>query len=134
MQGLKLSKYPLKKIERLSWAASSDMVYHIWNQYDGEDDYFEIRSLEGIGICSNLKEIFIEYQWRVTDLTPLSSLKKLEELTVFSGKIIVDSLKPLLELPALKKVRFEGIRFKDQPETDEVVAQLKGKGVKVQID
>ena len=134
LQGLKLSKYPLKKIERLSWAASSDMVFHIWNQYDGEDDYFQIHSLEGIGICPNLKEIFIEYQWSVTDITPLSALKKLEELTVFSGKITVDSLKPLLELPALKKVRLEDIRFKDQPETDEVVVQLKGKGVTVQID
>ncbi len=133
LQGLKLSKYPLKKIEELSWAAYSELISHIWNHYDGEDNYFEISSLEGIEVCPNLKKIFIEYQWNIIDLTPLGALKKLEELTVLSN-ITVDSLKPLLELPALKKVKLEGIRFKDQQETDEVVAQLKGKGVKVQID
>jgi hypothetical protein len=131
-QDIKLSKYPLSKVNELSWTAYSDIVYDIWGQYDGEDDYFNIQSLDGIEICPNIKSIHIEYVWNVKDLSPLNKLKLLEEITIFS-KTEVESLKPLLVLSNLKKLKLECITFKDQSETDKVIEELKKKGVKVDI-
>ena len=132
-QNLELSDFNLKDIEILSWSSYEDIVYDIWGQYDGEDDYFNIKSLEGIDICPNIKEIHIEYVWSVSDISPLSKLNKLEEITIFSGKIEVDSLMPLISLPKLKKVNIEGLYPKDKSEIEKVVSELKSKGIKADI-
>ena len=131
---LDLKTFPLEKIEKLTWASYSEIVFNIWGNYDGEDDYFALQSLEGIEICPNIKRIHIEYVWSVTDLAPLSKLNQLEEITVFSGKIKVNSLKPLQELPNLKKIYLQGLVFADQEETDKLVELLISRGIKVKME
>jgi hypothetical protein len=64
-------KYSLDEITRLTWTSYSSTIFDIWSEYHGEDDYFNIYSLEGIEKCPNIETIHIEYVWSVSDLPPL---------------------------------------------------------------
>lgn len=44
----------LDKITELSWSPSEDIIFKIYKNWDGEDDYFIINSFEGIEQLTNL--------------------------------------------------------------------------------
>lgn len=132
-ENIALESSKLQSLDEFSWGISAEIISSIWKHYDGEDDYFDISSLEGLENCPNITEIFFEYCWNVRDLSPLNKLKKLQEITIYSNEIEVNSLEPLAKLPNLKKIQFEGLKFKDQAETDKIVEILKSKGVEVDI-
>ena len=132
-KSIDIEKYPLNEIEEIDWSASSSIINDIFTQWDGEDDYFSIESLEGIEICPEIKSISVEFLWNVTDLSPLKKLRKLESIYIWStSNDMVDSLSPLLEIASLKDVFLSDMIFKDQSETDKVIEELKNKGVKVE--
>ncbi len=132
-QSIDINKYSLEKVKCLTWSSSSSIVFDIFGQYDGEDDYFNIKSLDGIEICPNIERINIQYVWSVKDMSSLINLKKIKDITVFSTKLEVNSLKPILELLLLESVCLEGLVFKDQNETNSVISELKRRGVDVKI-
>ena len=133
-QSIDLLSQPLENIDALDWSASSNVIHYIWQQWDGEDEYVDLESLEGIEICPNIKSITVEYLWRVTNLSPLSKLKKIESIVIWSPPADpIESLSPLLKIENLKDICFEGVRFENHEETEQVIEQLKEKGVQVDI-
>ncbi|MCG8570880.1 MAG: hypothetical protein MJB14_12140 [Spirochaetes bacterium] len=129
---LDLKKYDLDSVDYLGIAPYGEGINAVWNQYDGEDDYFDVDSLDGIEICKNIKEVTFEC-FKGNDLAPLGKLKKLERITISSGEIIVKSYKPLLELLNLKEIVFNQVECNNEKETQEVIKILKNRGVKMKI-
>ncbi len=131
-QSIDLNILELSKLEQLTWSPYSDLTIDIWNHYDGEDDYFDICSLDGIEICPNIKRILVESVWSVKDLKPLANLHNLEIIQIYAY-IEAESLTPLLSLERLQKIDFDGISFKDKQESENVVNILKSKGVDITV-
>lgn len=110
---LDLKSLGAEKLESIYFEAGDDIIHFVWNQWDGEDEYFDIQSLDGIEICKNIKELNIDLLSNITDLTPLESLSKLEDISItnVSSNSTTISLKPLLKIKTLKKVTLENINI-----------------------
>jgi hypothetical protein len=117
----------LSQITSLSWSAGLDIQFAICSQWDGEDDFFDIQTLQGIGALSALTELFIQLRG-FTDLEPLTALPDLATL-VLSGMTHFDSLAPLLKLPALKRVELDA----SAPDVAQVREALIARGVQVRL-
>lgn len=87
----------LDKITELTWGSDDDMVFNIWTYWDGEDDYFDIKSLAGIEQLTNLKTLKIE--WLLVDTAENRQIvKQLEQRGVtirINGKPGWEPKKPL---------------------------------------
>ena len=135
LKAVDLLSLPLDKIETISWCLGDvDIIYDICNFWDGEDEYFNIDSLENIDICKNLKEIKFFGLWSVEDLSPLKNLSKLEKLKITNfSETEITSLSPLLELPNLKQLHLSEVIFKNPAGENSVISELKKRGVEVAI-
>ncbi len=112
-----------------------NIIYHlIWNQWNGENNYFHITSLDGIEKCKNLKKIYIEYLWNANDLSPLRELDHLESLVIYSWGNNLNSLKPLLEIDSLRQISLEGLVLKNRNEAQQVIDKLKENGVEIDVN
>ena len=121
---------------------------------DGSEEIFDITSLAGIEVCSNLEKIYLEMS-RVDDLSPLRALPKLVSLDI-EGRSIksveglrghpaiesicldrhpIDDLSALLSLPSLKRVSLEkrGLDVASTDEQDRVLQALRDRGVEVSV-
>jgi hypothetical protein len=76
----------------------------------------QIQSIEPLGKMTGLLTLGLQNLKRITDLSPLSSLTELEELSIDGGiwgHQVVDSLAPLAELTSLKWLHLGGVRSLD---------------------
>ena len=83
-----LVRYPLTQdnllsLDALAFDGGNSAYQFVWYLWDGEDDYFSIQSLEGIGACANIRSIadsgiLVEG----IDLRPLGELPNLEHLSL----------------------------------------------------
>lgn len=135
-----LSRYPitegqLKSVEGIYFDGGNTIYPFIFPFWTGEDEIFDVRSLEGIGTLSNLKEVGIYSMMDVVDLRELTILDKLESLEIGVSLINLDALH---EIGALKKLEimndkiFEQVNQRGHP-TQHVIESLKARGVDVWI-
>lgn len=112
-------------IEHLRWGAWSDAAIRhvVWTYWDGEDDTFDIASLQGIGQLEGLKHLDLEMCAEDLDLAPLVGHPSLETLTLNRR---VANLAPLLGVPRLQRASIPGV---GRPEHASTVAALRAKGV-----
>ncbi len=107
----------LEQIKSISWL-EFDIIYDINSQWDGEDNFFEIQSIEGIEYCKNVEKLYLQLgldpmPWEVkqlglqktyVNLQPLKELKKLKELKLDG---YVQNVDAVLEIPSLKKLKIK---------------------------
>ena len=99
------------------------MSYH----WDGESDGFDVRSLQGIEHCVNLREFDINAMCGSLDLTPLRGLPALETLGLSCGPH--DGEDALLALPQLKTFTC----FDDTLRDPSIRSALESRGVRVKV-
>jgi hypothetical protein len=116
-------------------AEADDVIYkYIWNQWDGEDNYFDITSLNGIEICKNVERIQINLS-QIVEFSPLKCLRKLKELrisnTPIAGKI--STLSPLFELQELELIELSFVKIKDIDHIQKEIELLKEKDINITL-
>lgn len=96
-------------------------------QWDGEDDSFDLTSLEGIEVLKNLETLHAHVMVKgPVSLQPLRQLKKLRHLSL-AYKSFTD-YEALLEINTLESI---GIQHVDNKNIALIVAALKEKGVTI---
>lgn len=130
--------YGAEKLESLVLDDVLDIYHNVWGQWDGECDYFDIESLEGIEVCSGLTELDLSISLQIKDISPLKALKKLTTLTIsnncYGTTHTLEGLEVLLELDKLESVTIENIKISSKEKMEEIVKELEGKGVDVNIE
>ena len=96
-------------VTRVIWNEAPDVQQSIWPYFDGEEDYFDITSLEGIAHFAQITSVEIAFFAKIADLSPLLDLPNLTSLWLQDAVI-------------------------DTPENRSVVSALTGRGVRVQIN
>ncbi len=119
----------LEAVESLEWGHGTQMIYWIDPNWGGEDDFFEIGTLNGLEACKNLRSLEIVWQ-TFTDITSLAQLTKLESAYFEFAKF--DVLEPLLQLPSLKSLTME-MWCADATKADYTLKCLRDRGVRVQV-
>lgn len=133
---LELNNLDLSQVTELKWyPGGPEVIEAICLEWDGEDDYFDIRSLDGIGICENITKISIEYLLAAKNLSPLTELKKLESIRLIIGRAKIEDLSPLLEIGSLREVTIQDIgnNVLVTKEAKEVIRKLISKGVIINL-
>jgi predicted DNA-binding WGR domain protein/Flp pilus assembly protein TadD len=129
----------LKELEKLTTISIHWVKDEIEKKPDFDNpeyqwDYFDITSLKGIEVLSSLKELVLEsYRAKISDLTPLTHLKKLETVSLGTSKSEEADLSPLLELESLKKLTIEKYYTENRQKTESIIGKLQEKGVTVEI-
>ena len=126
-----LARYPLTDadlalVETLVFDGGNDIYPYCYRFWDGETKEFDVRSIEGIARCVNLRSIICIAIIEKLDIAQLVSLAKLEEI-----KLPQTCVNPqrLLDLPALKKLTFHEGALADPF----LLARLRAKGVTIKI-
>lgn len=101
-----LTREHLPSIKRIVWAGGMPIQHLIWNYWDGEDDAFDMASLDGIEGCTSLVMLSVRDANALRDLSPLASLTTLESISIGGGghPRLVEDITPLLGLPHLSKL------------------------------
>ncbi len=130
-----LVRYPLSpellaKVEAIGGDAASDVYRCIWYHWGGEEDLFDVRSLDGIAACVNLRRLSLDMMVaQKLDLQPLAGLPRLEDIELSLERDKHTPLKVLLSLPSLRSITTH-----DDPRNDAaLVAELKLKAVRVKL-
>lgn len=96
----------LNKITELTWGPEDEMIFNIWTYWDGEDNYFDIKSLAGIEQLKNLKTLKID--WLLADTAENRQIiQQLEQRSVtirINGKPGWEPKKPLPPPPTITPV------------------------------
>lgn len=132
---IELNKFDLKQITNFSFICGEPTTIAIWPFWDGEDDYFHIRSLQGIEICPNIKTFEIDMYSYITDFTPLTKLKHLEEVSIEYNwePEPIKTLEPFLEIKTLKKLSLINVVLSGINLDDDIILKLKQNGVETNI-
>lgn len=118
------------QLDTLNISSDSDIYRSIYPQWDGEDDYFAITSLDGIEICRNLKSLDIlgiASLDQPLDLTALTYLPVLERFGL-DGAFLAD-LQPLLDVPALKTLSLSHTTIAPAKKNLHIFPMLREKGI-----
>jgi hypothetical protein len=142
-RNFELKPEELEQVKSISWL-EFDIIYDINSQWDGEDNFFEIQSIEGIEYCKNVEKLSLQLgldplPWEVkkwglkkthVNLQPLKELKNLQEL-VLEG--YVQNINSVLEISSLKKVKINSCKILEVEEKkldfEDFMRKLNEKGV-----
>jgi hypothetical protein len=127
-----LVRYPLTAthlaaVEELVFDGGNDIYAYVFPFWDGETDAFDVRSLEGITLLANLRRIDVISMLRDTDLSHLSGLQRLEQISLGHGPY--QNGDSLLQLPGLKSVSCGSDAFSDSS----LVPALRARGATVRL-
>jgi hypothetical protein len=111
-------------VEALYSDCQNTVIHDVFRFWSGEDDKFDVCSLEGIGVFENLRTLDLSTRGALTDLTPLQALPRLESLSL--NQQVLPPLAPLLGCCALKSVWLRG-----NTEDGATLEALSRRGVKV---
>ena len=106
---LEISQEMLDKIEIFSPDDGDDIYFHLIPHWEGEDERFDITSIEDIVFLRNLKEVHL--------------------YSMTANKCL--NLAPLLQLPNLTNVTVEDYFYEDTDENKKVIDELTFRGVKM---
>ena len=126
-----LARYPLTDadlslVENLTFDGGNAIYPYCYRFWHGETTEFDVRSIEGIGRCENLRSIICIAVIESLDIAQLVGLQKLEEINLPERCV---NPQHLLDLPALKKLSFHDGAI-DSPV---LLTRLRIKGVTVRI-
>jgi len=126
-----LVRYPLTDadlalVETITFDGGNDIYPYCYRFWDGETKEFDVRSIEGIARCVNLRSISCIAIIEKLDIAQLVSLAKLEEINLPQTCI---NPQRLLDLPALKKLTFHEGALSDPI----LLTRLRAKGVTIRI-
>ncbi len=116
----------LAKLKTLVWDGGNEVHHHIWTNWDGDTDVFDVRDLRGIEAVSELEVLEFTAGAAFGDISPLASLPKLRRATLLGGW--TTSLRPLLRLPSLRTVE---VVSHDSPDNRAVIDELRSRGIMV---
>ncbi|WP_296085121.1 hypothetical protein [uncultured Agrobacterium sp.] len=124
-----LVRYPLTPelldaVDRVQIDGGEEIYPYAWYFWGGEETVFDVRDTSDIGLCVNLKAIFVTSMIDSFDLQTLVPLHKLEWIDI---NVPAENIKALLDIRSLKKV--EGLS-RDADNRD-VVEKLKSNGVQI---
>lgn len=124
-----LVRYPLtdadiESVETLTFDGGNAIYPYCFRFWDGETNEFDVKSLEGIARCTNLRRIICISMIETLDIAQLTGLAKLEDIDLTT----CINTQRLLDLPALKK-----LAFRDGVLTAPLIAALRAKGVQMRI-
>jgi hypothetical protein len=125
-----LVRYPLTGddlalVERIVFDGGNAIYPYCYRFWDGETTEFDVKSVEGITHCPNVRSIICIAVVEKLDITQLTGLAKLEELSLSSDTL---NLPRLLDLPALKKVQ----AYADTIDPV-LITRLRAKGIAVRL-
>ena len=128
-----LVRYPitpaqLGSVTSVCFDGGNEIYQLAWYCWDGESSEFEAKSIEGIELCSNLKEFSDGSQLQACDLRLLSGLRQLESIELLGGS---ECLHPeaLLVMPALRSLKLRNPTSREAA----ILKTLAAKGVAVKI-
>jgi hypothetical protein len=135
-----LARYPLTPkmlgaIENFNLDGGSGIYHHIWHFWHGEDDTFDIRSLDGIEHCPNIRELGVASMVPSVDIRLLTPLRRLAHLHI---GVDVAEIPALLDLAGLESVQilndtvYAEVTAPGHP-TRAVMETLKQRGVRVWV-
>lgn len=129
---LKIPKKDLESITHITFDGDNSAYSFIWVDPHCWGNYFDIKSLEGIENCTNLKKINLNVMAEKVDLQPLTKLQSLECIALGSDN--TNDYMPLLDISNLKQV--EVFIQNPLPRTHEkqlvkLIPKLEEKGVTV---
>jgi hypothetical protein len=144
-RNFELNPKQLEQIQSVSWL-EFDIISDINSQWDGEDNFFEIQSIEGIEYCRNIEKLSLQLgleplPWEVkkwglkktyVNLQPLKELKKLQELALEG---YLQNISSILEIPSLKKIKINSCKILEVEEKKldlkNFLELVKKKGIKI---
>lgn len=146
-QNLEIPADLLFELKSIFWMPSykikSDKIHNdIFDQWGGEDNEFQIISLEGIEHCQNLKEIYFDAlgiysqgKWdkptTYASLLPLQKLLQLDNLALHDS--LVSNLDVILEIKSLQKVKLVNVATLENTDLQKLKADLESKHVVCEI-
>ncbi|MEN7547009.1 hypothetical protein AAG747_03770 [Rapidithrix thailandica] len=127
---LPVSENDLAQVESLYFDGGLDIYRHIYPFFGGEEDYFDIDSLEDIALLKNLKSLNITSMVDAScSLKPLKGQDKLEQITL--DVVTYQNMDTLLELPSLRHITTFKNVVKAYPE---LFQQLQEKGIEIKVN
>ena len=125
-----LVRYPLTdadlaRVETITFDGGEEIYRYCFYDWDGTTGDFDIKSVEGIARCVNLRRFEYISILNAVDVDHLVGLSKLAEVSLPGDCRHPDGL---LELPALKKLAFHQGAIGDG-----LIARLKQRGVSVRV-
>lgn len=127
-----LARYPLttpqlEAVQELSIERGTDVIESfVWPNFNGESDELDVRSLEGVGCCPNVRDFSLATQVPV-DLSPLRDLKRLKSVWICENAV-ASNARVFLDLPSLRHLRLSGTT--DLSSADLAALKLRGVDVK----
>jgi hypothetical protein len=126
-----LARYPLTDadlalVETITFDGGNAIYPYCYRFWHGETKEFDIRSIDGIGRCENLRSIICIALIEKLDIAQLVGLQKLEEINLPETCV---NPQRLLDLPALKKLAFHEGTVADPI----LLMRLRAKGVAIKI-
>ena len=119
----------LDQVHQLSLDGGRDIYQFATYFWDGEDEVFDITSLEGIETLVNLELLQFDHMVSGSiSLKPLASLKKLRQVSLNYNHFI--DFEALLDINSLEQVT---LSFTYNKDVSSIVDRLKAKGLAVKI-
>lgn len=127
-----LVRYPLAaadlaRVEDIVFDGGNEIYAYAFPFWDGETDEFDVHSLEGIALLSNLRRLHVISLLLDTDLARLAGLSELAQLSLGHGPY--QNGKSLLQLPKLNSVSCGENAFSDPS----VIPALGARGVALRL-
>lgn len=128
---IELKDSDLAQLTAVSVDPGQRLQQDIFPQWDGEDNYFDVPSLEGLQRCTNAKQLHLEL-FPPNDPGDIEALRRMPgvENITFNGGVL-DDLGPLDAIACLRKVEFLVTRIKDTQENRIILENLRRRGCKV---
>lgn len=135
-----LARYPLtpemlSAVETFDLDGGGPIYHHIWHFWHGEDDTFDVRSLQGIEHCINIREFGVASMVPSVDVALLTPLRHLAHLDI---GVDVANIPALLDITKLESMRilndkvYAEVTTPGHP-TRLVMESLKQRGVRVWV-
>lgn len=131
---LKLPKEDLLAINYLCLDGDYSIFAMLTEDFKVQEEYFYIKSLEGIQSCENLKHLNLGTMAQGVNLKPLTQLPNLEKVVVSSHN--ATNYKALLSIKSLKSLHiYNWITFSDTDRLEliSVLKQLKQRGCELKF-
>jgi hypothetical protein len=127
-----LVRYPLKdadleRVEEITFDGGEPIYRYCYYYWSGSTGDFDIKSVEGIARCVNLRRFTYVATLDAVDVDHLVGLDKLEDISLPEKCLHPERL---LDLPALKRLSFRAGTISDPL----LIARLKARGVAVSLD
>ena len=118
----------LRQMPELSIWAGNTLQHQIYPQWSGEDDYFDVPTLDGIERCANLQTLSLQLlpPNSPADVSALALLPKLQSIDFDGGTL--STLQPLLDAATLSSISFTATDIADTSGNQGVIDQLRSRG------